>query len=302
MNSASQLLNDDQCRLRAYYSQRWQAPTVRSVEALYEAIEAGLTAESDAPWDVAEQAFYDLATTRGLDSAQTDLLGEASHLASLASMVTFLLRPERPWKRPEAVKLPDGSTWEPASFLSQSEGHLRRLVLCGRWDAYRMIQEEHDWRTLEGAIYGVPVDLVVVVLGQERDGRRHGPLSCGWRHPVSKTLRFKKRGGDDFGSSWERVWREQDHATREEWLDALVQDGLLPECVLIHPVEVQNRDAILHLAEAKLSRIQQTKTAPEPQLSRCFDRFHLCPYRSCCPRGLEPSPELGFLPTSSIRA
>ena len=42
----------------------------RPVEALYQAIEAGLTSASDAPWDVAEQAFYDLATTRGLDSAQ----------------------------------------------------------------------------------------------------------------------------------------------------------------------------------------------------------------------------------------
>ena len=298
MNTAQLLNEDDRCGRLPYLSQRWQTPAVTPTEALYEAVECGLTSKLD-PAEVAHEALMQLAVERGFDSNQTDLLQEAEHLAGLAAFIVYLLRPGDPWKRPDAINLPDGTPWQPSAFLSASEGHLRRLVLCGRWDAYRQTEAEYDWRTLEGAIYGVPMDLVVVVLGQERNGRRHGPIVKGWTHPVSKQLRFRKRDGTGFDGAWEPVFREQSDFTREEWLDALVEDGLLPECVLVHQVENIGRGIDVHgLAQAKLSRIQTTRTPPDPQLSRCFDRFHPCPFRSCCPRGLEPSEDLGFVPRS----
>jgi hypothetical protein len=296
MTSATLLNSADRCARLPYLLQRWQTPAIRPVDALYQAIETGLTDPGNAPWDVAETVLYDLATTRGLDSAQTDLLGEAEHLASLASFITFLLRPEGPWKRPEPITLPDGSIWTPRSFLDPSESHLRRLVLCSRWDAYRKVEEEHDWRTLEGSIYRVPMDLMIVMIGQERDGRRHGPLTRGWRHPVSKSLRFRRRDGDDFGSTWERVERENDKATREEWLDAMTDDGVLPDVVQVHSVGVSERAADwCNIALTKLRRIREAQEPPEESPSMCFDRIHPCPFRACCPRGLEPSPELGFV-------
>jgi hypothetical protein len=233
-----------------------------------------------------------------LDSNQTDILGEAEHLAGIASFVTWVLRTGPAWKRPEPMKLPNGTIWTPGAFLDPSETHLRRIVLCSRWDAYRIIEEEHNWRTLESAVYGVPMYLVVIVLGQQRDGRRHGPLCKGWTHPVSKQLRFRKRDGGGFDANWTPIFREQSRFSRDEWLDALVEDGLLPETVLIHPVDVPQRaDENISIAESKLVRIQ-TEGLPEPQLSMCFDRLRLCPFRSCCPRGVEPSKETGFVPTS----
>jgi hypothetical protein len=296
MPETPRLLNSfERCSRLAYLSERWQPPALRPVELLYESIETGLTSPGDAPWDVAEQKAMALAVERGIDSNQVDLLAEAEHLSSLASFITFVLRPGGAWKRPEAIPLPDGTLWTPSGFLSPTESHLRRLVLCSRWDAYRQIVEEHNWMTLEGDIYGVSMDLWVVVLGSERDGKRHGPLAKGYRHPVSKTLRFKKRDGEDFGSTWGKVWREHDKATREEWLDALVEDGVLPEVIQVHTVVPERVTEIAELAQNKLRRIRETKETPEENPSQCFSRFHPCSFRGCCSRGLSPSPETGFV-------
>ena len=294
--SSSLLNSDDRCRRLPFLSAQWEPSAISPMEALYSAVESGLTDTSDRePSDVAEDALMDLATSRGLDSNQVDILGEASHLASLASMIAFLIRPQGPWNRPEAFRMADGSTWEPGSFLDPLETHLRRVVLCSRWDAYRQVQEEHDWRTLEAAIYRVPVDLVVVVLGQQRDGRRHGPLSKGWQHPVAKNLRFRKRDGGGFDGSWEPVFREKSRFSREEWLDALVDDGVLQDVVMIHTVPVpDNAEQLCNIALKKLQRIRNTVEPPEPQLSQCFDRVRPCPFRAACSRGLMPSQELGF--------
>jgi hypothetical protein len=278
--------------------QRWQPQLIRSTEALYLAIERGLEYAGDRdPGAVAEETLLELATTRGIDSAETDLLGQAEHLGSIANMVTWLLRTGAPWRRPEPIQI-GNTVWTPSAFLSATESHLRRVVLCGRWDAYRLTEEEHNWFSLEAAVYGVPMDLIVVVLGQERNGRRTGPLCRGWQHPVSKSLRFRKRDGAGFDGAWTPVLRERSNFTREEWLEALVGDGLLPEVVLIHTVQPERIGAILHLAESKLSRITSAVEPPEPQLSQCFDRLRPCPFRVCCPRSEEPSEALGFVATS----
>ena len=293
MNSPELLNSDDRCQRLAFLSQRWQTPGVTPTAALYDAIETGLQSNSGDPGEVASDRLMELATSRGLDSNQTDILSEAEHLAGIASFATWLLRTGAAWKRPDPIQLPNGTIWTPGAFLDPSEAHLRRVVLCGRWDAYRQVEAEHDWRTLEAAVYGVPMDLVVIVLGQQRDGRRHGPLCKGWQHPVSKGLRFRKRDGTGFDGAWEPVFREQSKFTRDQWLDALSEDGLLADSVLIHRVEVPT-GAISHLSVTKLERISRTESPPEVQLSQCFDRFRPCPFRSACPRGLEPSEELGF--------
>lgn len=295
-NESAALLNtDDRCRRAAFLSSLWKPQLIHPTDALHIAVESGLEYDGEKdPWEVAHESLMQIAVDRGIDSNQEDLLGQAEHLASIAEFVTYLLRTGRPFKRPEPITLPNGTSWIPSSFLDPSERYLRRVVLVSRWDAYRMTEEEHSWRTLEAAIYGVPMDLLVVVLGQERNGKRHGALTKGWQHPVAKNLRFRKRDGTGFDANWEPIFREQSNFSRQDWLDALVEDGLLPEVVLIHPATLPAID-ISALAEAKLERIHATMYPSEPQLSSCFDRVHPCPFRSACPRGLEPSEQLGFL-------
>lgn len=275
---------------------------LRPKEILTRSVEVGLMAADDAG-EAAEAESLRLSTEVGIDTEQADLLSLAEHIGALANFLAWLLRgTQLPYKRPEPIGLPDGSTWVSGAFLDASERGLRRVSLVDRWDAWTQTALENIWQVMgECAAYRVPMSLVVVEIGQLRKGRWSNLFTTAYRHPVSKTLRFRKRDGDDFGSTWEKVFRETDKATREEWLDAMADDGVLAESLHVHVVEpecVQERTA---LAAAKLIRIQETRTPPEPQLSQCFDRVHLCPFRSCCPRSEEPSESLGFLPVTSLR-
>lgn len=300
MNSATLLRTDDACRRRAFYAQRWMPPALRPKEILSLAVAHGLMANGDAG-DAAEAESLRLATEIGIDTEQTDLLALAEHIAGLANFVAWLLRGiQPPYKRPEPISLPDGQMWVSGAFLSQDERSLRAVKLVNRWDAWTQTALEHSWQVAgECAAYGVPMSVVVVEIGQIRKGRWSNPFTTAYRHPVSKTLRFRKRDGEEFGSTWEKVFRETDKATREEWLDAMADDGVLAESLHVHLVEPVRAEEIAALAQQKLVRISSTGL-PEPEPSQCFNRVHPCPFRSCCPRGEEPSETLGFLRLPAI--
>jgi hypothetical protein len=143
------------------------------------------------------------------------------------------------------------------------------------------------------------MDCLIVEIGSLRDGRWSNAFTRGYRHPVSKTLRFRKRDGDDFGSTWVKVEREHDSASREDWLDAMTEDGVLAEAVHVHSVAQNRVPEILALAQVKMARIREAQEPPEENLTACFTRINPCPFRSCCPRGTEPSPEAGFVQITS---
>ena len=292
------LTQDDHCRRAAYYFQRWQVPALTPKAVLRQAIEHGLQSNADDPGETASDEAMRLATEQGLDTAETDLLGLAEHVSGLADFITWLLRATGlPYKRPEAIRLPEGSLWTSGAFLDASERGLRHIALVDRWDAWAQTALENSWPIIgETAAYQVPMSVIIVELGSLRRGRWTNPFTAGWRHPVAKVLRFQKRDGESFGATWERVYREHDNATREEWLDAMTEDGVLAESLHVFPVDVPERGGvILHELESKLIRIQSATEPPEPQYSMCFDRIRPCPFRVACPRGLEPSEELGFL-------
>ena len=245
----------------------------------------------------------DLAVSPGLDSGEADLLALATHIGAFASFLAWLLQgTSGPWKRPDPIALPDGSLWASGAFLSATEGHLRRVVLADRWDSWAQLALERSWDVLgETSMYGVGMDCLIVEIGSLRDGRWPTPFTRGYRHPVSKTLRFRKRDGDDFGSTWTKVEREHDAATREEWLDSMTEDGILAELIHFHSVGIPERgSAILELAQSKQTRILEAREPPEENLSSCFARINPCPFRSACPRGKEPRPELGFVQITSL--
>jgi hypothetical protein len=148
----------------------------------------------------------------------------------------------------------------------------------------------------ECAAYGIEMDLLIAVIGQRREERWHSPWTRGVLHPVNQVLRFQKRDGEPFGSTWERIWREHFKGDRQDWLDALTEDGLLPEILLVHQVPVpEHAPEIRELAQKKLQRIQNTVELPEPQLSQCFSPIHPCQFKSCCPYWRLPSEKSGFL-------
>jgi len=299
LNSARFLLSDDLCSRRAWYSLRWRTPFLGPKEILYQAVEHGLCASGDAG-DAAEAHAMDLAVDPGIDTPETDLLGLASHIASLAGFLAWLLRGDAaPWKRPEPIALPDGSPWTSRAFMDASETHLRRVVLMDRWDSWAQLALERSWDVAgECSAYGVGMDCLIVEIGSLRSGRWANPFTRGYRHPVSKTLRFRKRDGDDLGATWSKVEREHDSASRDEWLDALTDDGVLGEVVHIHSPnapDTQMRQQLIDLAGRKLDQLRSVDCPPDPHFSQCFDRVRPCPFRSACPRGEEPSESLGFV-------
>jgi hypothetical protein len=302
VNSSAKLLNDDDfCRRLPILGQSWERESLSPMQLLSRGIEAGLISESDDPGQAAGDRVMSLAVSRPIETAQSDLLGLAEHTAALADIIVWLLCPDGPWVHPPDETLsPISSAWKPESYLGP-DGTLRRVVLCDRWSEDRAIAESFDWRTLEAAIYDMPMTLVVVVLGASRDGRRHGPLSKGYLHPVAQDLRFRKRDGGDWGSTWNPVFREDFKGEREEWLESMTEDGVLEDHLILHQVEVpRTRDTILELCVSKLDRIAalsqaDTVALPEPQLGQCFDPIRQCPFRSCCPYFRMPSEANGFI-------
>lgn len=283
------LSSDDHCHRLAYLIQRYTPPALTPKEILTRAIEHGLTSTEDDYAQAASDFAMELCTANTIDTEQTDLLGLAEHISSLAQMVVWVGRTKGPWKRPD-----DLQNWHSGAFLSEDERRLRILVCVDRWDAFREMELRSSWQVAgECSAYQVPMDIIVVVIGKLRNGRWVSPWTTGYRHPVAKDLRFRKRDGESFGPTWEKVWREGDPV---EWLDAMTDDGVLWECVRALTVDVPERETVT-LSVEMLERISGESKIPRPQLSNCFNRMRLCPFRSCCPHGRTPE-ELGFLKLS----
>lgn len=294
MNSAPLLNADDSCQRSAILSLSWERNLLNPMAALYRSVEAGLESAEPDPGLAAGDHLMTLAVNRGLDTPQKDLLGHAEHLAALADMTTWLLRTGEPWQR-----VSDLDGWRGSAFTDGAR--LKRVVLVDHWSEERLVAESHDWRSLETAIYGLPMTLLVIVLGAQREGRRYGPLSRAWLHPVNQGVRFRKRDGSGFDGNWEPIFREKFHGAREDWLNAMTEDGVLADCVLTEEIPIpEHAQEIRDLARRKLDRIAMTEALPKPQLSACDDPISPCAYRSCCPYWRMPSPELGFLSTRSV--
>lgn len=291
--TAKDLAGDDFCRRMAHYLGRWEPPEISPRDVLIQAVAHGLTTDEN-PADFA----MELCTSRPLDTAETNLLALAEHTAALAEIISWILRGDSsPWERLHPVEMPNASPWTSGAFVGRNCASIRQFILAERFDAFAELSIRNSWAVLgEAAVYDLPCDVIVAVIGNHRQGRWSCPFTTGWMHPVNDELRFRKRDGTGFGGNWERVWREQSKFGLEEWLDAMTDDGVLADSLHFFTVDPPaNREEIANLAAKKLERMVGEEV-PDMQLSRCFDRFHPCPFRACCPNGQEPSEELGFTP------
>src|SRR6185312_8245612 len=114
--TAQTLSDDDWCHRLTYYRQRYAPPALTPKEILNRAIEHGLTSTEEDYAQAASDFAMELCTSHTIDTEQTDLLGLAEHISSLAQMVTWVGRTKGAWKRPEDLK-----NWHSGAFLSEDE-------------------------------------------------------------------------------------------------------------------------------------------------------------------------------------
>lgn len=293
MTTPQRLRNSDFCRRREFLERSWELNALTPMQLLSRAVTHGLLSKSKEPDRDAADWLLETACKRPLDTPREDLLGIVEHHQSLAEMIVWILREGPAWERPEAIRV-GKHLWEPESFLGPNRT-LRRVVLCDHWDEQRAIAETFDWATQESVLYGMPINLIVVVLGPSRDGRRHGPLAKGWIHPVSQQLRFRRRDGTGFDGNWKPIFREHFKGDQAEWLESMQEDQVLDETILVHPVEIREPDRVRALAGRCLDQMQENVGLPDIQLGQCFDVVRKCPFRSACPYFREPSESLGFI-------
>ena len=278
--TASRLADADFCSRLEFLSRSWEKESLSPMQLLARGIEHGLTCESDDPGLAAGNHTLSLAVSRPIDTPREDLLKIAEHTSALADMIVWMLRTGDPWERPDAIE-----GWEPESYVGPNG--LRRVVLCDHWNDQRSLAESFDWRTLEGTVYGVPMTLVVVVLGASRDGKRHGPLSKGWLHPRSGDLRFRKRDDTPFKETWDPCFRENCKDGREKWLEAMTEDRVLEECLILHEVGVsEHSDKIRALACNTLHRLADsrgTSLARTTAFSVLGSNSEVSLLHQCCP-------------------
>ena len=302
MASTGLLLDHDRCPRLAHWGMRWQAPNINASEALALAVDAGVMSEEKNPGQLAGDTIMTIASERRLnvEGSQYDC---ALHLASLADLITTVLRTGSPaWARP-AARTWQTLTWESSAFV-EAGIRLRRVAIVDRWSDERKLHELHSWRTLgEQALYELPMTITVIVTGQRRLGRYHSPWTRGFLHPHSHNLRIQKRSGESFSGGWAECWRElHDEIEREQWLEMMRKDGALPQVMLSLDVPVPGEELLRRvraLARNKMLGIFGTTNTPPPTISAC-NWPRKCKFHDCCWQLKEPSINTGFVQLAQL--
>ena len=177
------------CARKGYWGKDWEQPKLTPTQMLSRALRSSLSAGEGVWGEIAGAEILQLATDRGLDTDVTDVYGAVMHLASLADILVSAVRKpsDPPWTITESVQ-----NWTSGCYLVGD--HLRRIVLVSNWNDDRHYSECRSWFTLgEVAHFELPMQMVVMVIGQQRNGRRHGPWTQGFLHPQNRVLRFRKK-------------------------------------------------------------------------------------------------------------
>ena len=295
MPTADILQAFEPCRRKGVWTQDWEANRIHPTKMVQMALRAALTeTEREDYAELAGETVMQLAAERGMETKVHNRYDSCLHHATLADILASHLRKpgEAPWTVPEAVDVA-GTPWTSSALLSAS-GKLTRIVLTSGWDDDKHLSEYRSWQTLgEVVAYQMPMTQIVIILGASRDGKRHSPWSKGLLHPSNRVLRFRKRNNKTttgFNSSWIPVWREeQDQISRETWLKAMDEDGVLEEVAFQVQVQVPSPATSARIREMMSRHVEALaamETVPGPQLSTCD--VPPCQFRSCCPEG-EPS-------------
>jgi hypothetical protein len=308
MKSAQLLSAFESCNRKGVWSRDWEKWKITDTEMLGRSICAGLlSARSDFNVVSGEECMA-LGAEPGLDSKQYDIYSQTVHLASLADLLTFATRKpgERPWLIPEDISIGGGVLWRSSVLLDPTGTYLRRLALVSNWNDDRHFAECRTWQSLgEICTYSLPMQLVVAVIGSSRDGKRHGPWTKAYRHPVNRGIRFRNKSNPETGfkQSWTKIWREDfDDIETETWFQQMVKDGVIADYFFkidIPVPEAKARKGIVDLAAERLDEIYSANELPPKQLSTC-DHPVPCCHRGHCHKGDPPSGRYGFVKIDSL--
>jgi hypothetical protein len=241
-----------------------------------------------------------LAEDRGVDTDLHRTYPTVIHHAALSDLLVSTIRKpgDASWLTP-----PNVQGWTSDCFLSPDGNSLRRIVLVSGWSDERHYAECRSWYSLgEMARYELPMQLVVFVIGQQRNGKRSSPWTQGFLHPMNKQLRFRKKSrstSEVFNDKWEKVYREDhDEIARETWLESMLRDDVLAEVCFRVDIPLPEPRHLLQVRqtmERKLNALREMKEKPDIQFSTC-DRPP-CEFKRCChilPER-EPSEKNGFV-------
>jgi len=290
--TAEMLTAFETCPRQAWWRRAWDRTKLDPAQMLQAGVRAGLLEPERKDWgEVAGETVYECGVSPGLQSEHYDVHGEVVHLACIADIVTTAIRKpgDPPWKTPEILE-----TWLPSCFLSPDGLYLRRVIFVGSWNSDRHYSICRSWYSLGPVcFYGIPMQQAIVVLGSHRDGKYFSPWAKGLLHPANKKLRFRKKRdiAAGFKSSWEEAWREDhDEVSTQDWLQAMLEDGVLADVcfnVDIPVPEAAARLRIMDMAKRKLERLVLMTELPDPQLTGC-DWPVPCIFRGPCHAGREP--------------
>lgn len=311
MTTAELITSLESCDRRGFFGQSWQRHRMSAMDMLHEAIKGGLVeSERQDYGEKSGEITLDLATNRGLDLPKkgTNIYDSVLHHACLADiLVTAIRKPaDPPWLL--APKIND--YWQSSAFISPDGSHLRRIVCVSHWSEERLKSELRSWFTLgECSMYGLPMQMVIAVVGQMSHGFRSSHWTKGVLHPKNHTLRFQTRQHQphrgknyyshgpsrQFNERWIPIKRE-DHAefTRDKWLEQMLADDCMKDLLFVVDIPAPSESEagrIKELAIRKLERLHSFYDIPEKKLSGCESLLSSCPFLSCCWSDPECLPE-----------
>lgn len=266
---------------------------------LHAAVRSGLLSDREDFGEAAGEAFIEMARERGLEGLKGhQVYPSAIHHACLADILVSATRKpgDSPWVVPEPL-----IDWKPSAMMDRDGSRLRQFLAVSYWNEDRQRSAIQSWSVIgEVCMYDMPMQLVVAVIGNMREGRRPSPWTRGYLHPSHKGLRFRRRGknaADGFNERWLHIWREDhDEITRETWIQRMAEDSILQEQMFVVDVEVPqtvDRDRIRSMAQRQGSEVRSMESLPDPVLSICNDPIHPCAFRCCCWSQPESKPEDG---------
>jgi hypothetical protein len=310
MYETDELLSQiETCERAAYWSLDWERARITPNQLLQAGIREGLLSERRDFGQAGGEKIIEIAANRELTTDYPDVYAQVIHTAALADILCHALRKavDEPWKIPEHVTLPSGRVWRSSSLLSPSGASLRRIILVSNWSRDKHYSFCRAWETIGSVCaYASPMQLAVCVLGHVRDGKRYGYFSRGYRHPINKGLRFRKKNdvSTGFKSTWQAIFREDyDNISTAEWLQGMYTDGVLEDSCFSVTVEVPQESArkhVLDVAARKLDRIEKTTSTPDENYTGCFWPSR-CQFIGPCHAGeKEPNGRYGFFPISAL--